>query len=90
MPHWNGIVDAASPPGYPSKDPVAFERKLKSSLPRGVTAGDIDWSDDRNDWNVSVTLRGPATAQAFLENDLQATNVKKLLTASEKEQHRNQ
>ena len=83
MPHWNGIVDTASPPILKdcNGDPVRVRDKVMAVAPQGANVLAISWEDGKD--KARVTVEGP-NAKAFLEQTLEAKNVSQLLSARER------
>lgn len=72
MPHYNGIVDGASPPNYPKRKPKEFEEQVETDAREaGLTLVKLLWSDKRGSWKALVTIDGEKSAvRRFVENTL--------------------
>ena len=83
MPHWNGIVETASPPILEpcNGDPVCVRNKIIEVAPQGANVLAVSWEDGKD--KARVTVEGP-NAKAFLEDTLKAKDVAQLLSARER------
>lgn len=89
MPHWNGVVDGGSPPGYPSQDAPGFLTKLMQDMPGTLKLLRISWAPAHGDWYAEVTVAGDQTARAdaealFQKLGLNWNQVRTYLRSSEK------
>ena len=84
MPHWNGIVETASPPVLApcNGDPVCVRQKIMAEAPQGANVLAISWENGKD--KARVTVEGP-NAKAFLEGPLKAKDVVELLSARERQ-----
>ena len=87
MPHWNGIVDTASPAILEdcNGDPVRVRDKIMAVAPQGANVRVISWEDGKD--KARVTVEGP-NARTFLEDTLEAKDVSQLLSAHERKSQR--
>ncbi|MEP7334164.1 MAG: hypothetical protein ABI717_00155 [Actinomycetota bacterium] len=83
MPHWNGVVDTASPPALArcNGDPVCVREAIMAEAPQGANVLAISWENGKD--KARVTAEGP-NARKFLEETLEAKGVVELLSARER------
>jgi siroheme synthase (precorrin-2 oxidase/ferrochelatase) len=87
MPHWNGIVETATPAVLKGcgGDPVAVRTKIYEIAPAGASVISINWESDQD--LARVAVEGPA-AERFLKEELEARSVVKLLSSRERKEQR--
>lgn len=87
MPHWNGTIETSSPPLLEAcqGDPELVLEALRAEAPKGTSVLGVRWlpGEDR----AIVTAAGP-TAEKFLRDELQATDLVEHLSAAERKTQR--
>ena len=82
MPHWDGIIDTASPEILQgcNGDPLSVRERIMAITPEGASVRAISWvaGEDR----ARVTVEGPS-AEEFLKK-LEARDVVRLVNAHER------
>lgn len=86
MPHWDGVIDTASPALLEGcgGDPEKVREKLMAEAPKGVNIRSIRW--ERGQDVARLTVEGPNSEQ-FLR-DLEARDVVELVSSAEHKQDR--
>jgi hypothetical protein len=86
MPHWEGIIDTASPEILKSADghPERVREKIMEEAPLGANVRSISWISGKDE--ARIVVEGPG-AQKYLE-DLQARDIAELVNAVERRRQR--
>ena len=84
MPHWDGVIDTASPALLEGcgGDPEKVREKLMAEAPKGANVRTIRW--ERGKDVARVTVEGPA-AEEFLQQ-LEARDIVELVSSGEHKQ----
>jgi hypothetical protein len=86
LPHWDGVIDTASPALLEGcgGDPEKVREKLMAEAPKGANVRAIRW--ERGKDVARVTIEGPQ-AQQYLQ-DLEARDVVELVSSGEHQKDR--
>lgn len=86
MPHWEGIIDTASPEILEScnGDPRLVREALMAHAPIGANVRAISWVSGKDE--AHITIEGP-NAQDYLTT-LEARDVVELVTSAERAKQR--
>ena len=86
MPHWDGVIDTASPALLEGAggDPEKVRERIMAEAPKGANVRSIRW--ERGSDVARVTVEGPAAAE-FLRA-LEARDVVELVSSGEHKQDR--
>lgn len=81
MPHWDGVIDTASPALLEGcgGDPEKVREKLMAEAPKGANVRSIRW--ERGKDVARVTIEGPA-AEDYLKQ-LEARDIVELVSSGE-------
>ena len=86
MPHWEGVIDTASPAILHGSDgdPQRVREKLMAEAPAGANVRSISWLSGKDE--ARIVVEGPA-AQEYLKT-LEAREVRTLVTSGERARER--